>query len=98
MLDTCELPKGMEFSELPETWGIFITENDIYGAGHPLYHVERIVRELQRPFDDGCADCRSDPTPDGRGGAACIYKWSVSYEKNYHLSLYMERAIISGMR
>lgn len=53
MLDTRELPKGMEFSELPETWVIFITENDIYGAGHPLYHVERIVRELQRPFDDG---------------------------------------------
>ena len=25
----------------------------IYGAEHPLYHVERIVRELQRPFDDG---------------------------------------------
>ena len=25
----------------------------IYGAGHPLYHVERIVQELQQPFDDG---------------------------------------------
>lgn len=53
MLDARELPKGAEFSELPETWVIFITENDIYGAGHPLYHVERIVQELQRPFDDG---------------------------------------------
>ena len=53
MLDARELPKGVEFSELPETWVIFITENDIYGAGHPLYHVERIVQELQRPFDDG---------------------------------------------
>ena len=28
-------------------------ENDIYGAGHPLYHVERIIQELQKPFDDG---------------------------------------------
>ena len=53
MLDARELPKGAEFSELPETWVIFITENDIYGAGHPLYHVERIVQELQQPFDDG---------------------------------------------
>jgi len=53
MLDARELPKGAEFSELAETWVIFIVENDIYGAGHPLYHVERIIQELQKPFDDG---------------------------------------------
>ena len=53
MMDSRELAKGAEFSALPETWVIFITENDIYGAGCPLYHVERIVQELQRPFDDG---------------------------------------------
>ena len=53
MMDSRELAKGAEFSELPETWVIFITENDIYGVGCPLYHVERIVQELQRPFDDG---------------------------------------------
>ena len=71
MMDSRELAKGAEFSELPETWVIFITENDIYGAGYPLYHVERIVQELQRPFDDGAhilyvngANC--DDTPLGR--------------------------------
>ena len=53
MMDSRELAKGAEFSKLPETWVIFITENDIYGAGFPLYHVDRIVEELQRPFDDG---------------------------------------------
>ena len=53
MMDSRELAKGAEFSELPETWVIFITENDIYGVGYPLCHVERIVQELQRPFDDG---------------------------------------------
>ena len=53
MMDSRELAKGAEFSELPETWVIFITENDIYGAGFPLYHVERMIEELQRPFDDG---------------------------------------------
>ena len=53
MMDSRELAQGAEFSELPETWVIFITENDIYGADCPLYHVERIVQELQRPFDDG---------------------------------------------
>ncbi|EGK56973.1 hypothetical protein HMPREF9081_2475 [Centipeda periodontii DSM 2778] len=53
MLDARKLPKGAEFSDLSETWVIFITENDIYGAGHPLYHVERIVQEMRRPFEDG---------------------------------------------
>ena len=53
MMDTRELEKSAKFSALPETWVIFITENDIYRAGHPLYHVERVIQELQRPFDDG---------------------------------------------
>lgn len=50
---------------------IFITENDIYGAGCPLYHVERIVQETQRPFDDGAHilyvnGANRDDTPLGR--------------------------------
>ena len=53
MIDARELSKGAAFCELPETWVIFITENDVYGAGCPLYHVERIIQEIQRPFGDG---------------------------------------------
>ena len=53
MMDSRELAKGADFSDLPETWVIFITENDIYEAGCLLYHVERRIEELQRPFDDG---------------------------------------------
>ena len=41
MMDSRELAKGADFSKLPETWVIFITENDIYGEGFPLYHVEQ---------------------------------------------------------
>ena len=71
MMDSRELAKGAEFSVLPETWVIFITENDIYGAGFPLYHVERVVQELQRPFDDGAHilyvnGANRDDTPLGR--------------------------------
>ena len=71
MMDARALAKGAEFSELPETWVIFITENDIYGAGCPLYHVERIIQELQRPFDDGAHilyvnGANRDDTPLGR--------------------------------
>ncbi len=71
MMDARELAKGEDFSKLPETWVIFITENDIYGEGFPLYHVERIVQELQRPFDDGAHilyvnGAKRDDTPLGR--------------------------------
>ena len=71
MMDSRELAKGAEFAALPETWVIFITENDIYGAGCPLYHVERIVQETQRPFDDGAHilyanGANRDDTPLGR--------------------------------
>ena len=53
MIDARELSKGAAFCELPETWVIFITENDVYRAGSPLYHVERIIQEIQCPFGDG---------------------------------------------
>ena len=71
MMDSRALAKGEDFSKLPETWVIFITENDIYGAGCPLYHVERIIQELQRPFDDGAHilyvnGANRDDTPLGR--------------------------------
>ena len=46
-------------------------ENDIYEEGFPLYHVERIIQELQRPFDDGAHilyvnGANRDDTPLGR--------------------------------
>ena len=71
MMDSRELAKGADFSDLPETWVIFITENDIYEAGCPLYHVERRIEELQRPFDDGAHilyvnGANRDDTPLGR--------------------------------
>lgn len=37
---------------LPESYVIFITENDIFGKGLPLYHIERTVKECNTPFDD----------------------------------------------
>ena len=48
-------------------------ENDIYEEGFPLYHVERIIEELQRPFDDGAHilyvnGANRDDTPLGTSG------------------------------
>ncbi len=47
------LSEGQKFTELPTTYTIFITENDIYGAGKPVYHIRRMVTDFQnRPFAD----------------------------------------------
>ena len=43
---------GDRYEQLPETYVIFITENDYFHSGCPLYHVERMIRELARPFED----------------------------------------------
>ena len=32
---------------------IFITENDVMGAGHPVYHADRTVAETGKPLGDG---------------------------------------------
>ena len=64
MLDSRVLAKGTPVRELPETYVIFITEHDTFGAGLPLYHVDRTIRELERDFGDGAhiiyvnGDCR----------------------------------------
>ena len=38
---------------MPETFVIFITENDVIGKGKPLYRVERKIEETNESFDDG---------------------------------------------
>lgn len=53
MLDANVLKKGEEFDKLPETFVIFITENDVLGKGLPLYRIERCILETDELFDDG---------------------------------------------
>lgn len=53
MLDANVLKKGEEFDKLPETFVIFITENDVIGKGLPLYRIERCILETDELFDDG---------------------------------------------
>ena len=45
--------KLAEFDNMPETWVIFITENDVIGKGLPLYSVERCFLDTGERFDDG---------------------------------------------
>ena len=53
MLDAQLLRPGDDFSALPETYIIFITENDVIGDNLPIYTVERMITNVGKPFDDG---------------------------------------------
>lgn len=51
-LDVENLDAGQEFEELPTTYIIFITENDIWGGGQALYPIDRINAATGLPFED----------------------------------------------
>ena len=53
LLDLNSLRKGSGYEKLPESYVIFITENDVWQHGLARYHVNRIIEELNRPFEDG---------------------------------------------
>ncbi|MCI8615306.1 MAG: hypothetical protein HFJ01_09475 [Lachnospiraceae bacterium] len=53
VLDIENLDAGQEFSELPDTYTIFITEKDFYGMGEPLYVIERMNLTTGKSFGDG---------------------------------------------
>ena len=54
MVDSRLLRKGQDFKEIPERYTIFITEEDFFEAGLPLYHAENKVAELDNaPLGDG---------------------------------------------
>lgn len=51
--DVESLDAGQDFSELPETYIIFITEKDFFGQGEPIYYIERMNLTTGEPFNDG---------------------------------------------
>ena len=53
VLDMENVPKGGSPRELPDTYVIFICENDPYGQGIPVYTVEKRIRQTGELFDDG---------------------------------------------
>ena len=65
MLDTRLLAKGDDFSELKDTYVIFITENDVLKKGLPIYRIERTVKETGELFGDGAHILYVDGKYDG---------------------------------
>ena len=73
MFDRELLEKNQDFKELPESFIIFITENDKYECGVPVYHIERTIEEREHElFGDGLhilyvnGEYRNADTPIGR--------------------------------
>jgi len=52
MLDYHNLQKGTDFKNLPETFVIFITENDVLKEDRLIYHIERVIKESGKNFVD----------------------------------------------
>ena len=52
LLDSNITIPGDEYDALAETYVIFITENDYFSRGLPLYHIERVVQETGELFSD----------------------------------------------
>lgn len=52
MLDLRNLKAGDNFTELPETYVIFITATDVLKHGLPIYHIDRHINELGIHFND----------------------------------------------
>ncbi len=52
LMDSNSILKGVDFAELPEAYIIFITENDYFKKGQPLYKIERFVDGTEL-FNDG---------------------------------------------
>lgn len=52
LIDANSLVPGSSFDDLPESYVIFITENDVLGGNQPLYHIERVIKETNKTFPD----------------------------------------------
>ena len=52
LMDMNTLNPGQDFEELPESYVIFITRDDILGYGLPIYHIDRKIKELNEAFQD----------------------------------------------
>lgn len=53
VLDVENLDEKQEYRELPDSYVVFITENDYYKAGEPVYVIQNMNLTLGQPFGDG---------------------------------------------
>ena len=52
LMDMNTLNPGQDFDELPESYVIFITRDDVLGYDLPIYHIDRKIEEVSESFND----------------------------------------------
>ncbi|MDD6324881.1 MAG: Rpn family recombination-promoting nuclease/putative transposase [Lachnospiraceae bacterium] len=52
LMDMNTLNPGQDFDELPESYVVFITRDDLLGGGYPIYHIDRKIAEMDTIFRD----------------------------------------------
>ena len=92
MMDANLLEKGEDFESLPETYVVFITENDVMKKGKPLYKVERCIMETGEKFGDGSHivyvnGAYRDETPIGK----LMYDFSCTNPADMHYETLADR-------
>ena len=53
ILDVENLDEGQNFHELPDTYVIFITEKDLFGAGKAVYTIKTAIKDTDINYEDG---------------------------------------------
>ena len=54
MMDAMAVNKNTTWDKIPQTCVIMVTENDVLKGGKPIYHIKRMIEELDKAvFDDG---------------------------------------------
>ena len=44
---------GTDFKDIPDVYVVYISEFDIIGSGHTIYHVNKVIAETGQIIDDG---------------------------------------------
>ena len=52
LMDMNTLNPGQDFDELPESYVIFITRDDVLGYRLPIYHISKKIEEVNESFQD----------------------------------------------
>lgn len=93
MMDANLLNKGEGFDALPETFVIFITENDVIGKGQAVYQIERCFVGTGETFGDGSHilyvnGAYRDDSPIGK----LMHDFSCSDPSDMHYRVLADRA------
>ena len=96
-LDMHFLDSGKKYEALPESYVVFITENDVLQEGRPIYNIHRYIDENGSAFGDGShiiyvnASCKDD-TPLGKlmQDFACEDPYKMHYKELAERVIYLK--------